>query len=180
MDNKFTKQSDNYVDLFIMKKDQESIPFWPLVAVGLASLMIWIEYGSQDCLDPRCKHRVYVPKKNLEKDFREDFKKNLVKDFREDSKKNLVKEIDYLIDQYNLNHMVVNWRRSILIAIIVGIIILLFLSDRFPNGFTFFMVSFFIFLVYYFSTSWIQHARWRKNGLGIIEDLENLRKCLNK
>ncbi len=99
---------------------------WPLVVILAVSFLIWTEDRSQNCYDKPCQHSVGVG--------------------NEDDTE--VQLIDKVMSGIYLNHLVVDWRRCLLLGLILAIIIFLVLSpDIAPLGGEYFSVVLVIALI---------------------------------
>jgi len=128
--------------------------FWILLISGVILLyLVWTEIKSQDCLNRQCINS--TPLVNLKDTSRT--------------------AIDKTIETLRKNHIIVGWRRALMIAIIVSIPIIFFLIHRFPSGFEFVVVVTIIFVIVYFSSVWLQAFWWGQNDLKIEKSLMTLR-----
>jgi len=146
-----------------------NIAIWPLIVIVVLVYLIWSEYGSQDCRRQNCNNRariVYV-------EDRYDLsgvghRKEMV-----DSDEEI---IDKISDNLMLNHTIVTWRRSIIVAILAAIIILLIFCKEFPHGFTVLLTILIIFMAVQISANWFQAHWWLFNDYRIEESLKMLRQ----
>ena len=106
-----------------------------IILVIIIAFLIWAEDRSQNGLNKPCQHSCPTFSSN---------------DTMED-------KIDKLIRTINLNHTVVEWRRSLLVAIICGLFIMIILrtinNECSLNGI--FVVILVIFLILYMSSGYI-------------------------
>ncbi len=131
---------------------------WPIIAITIVVFLVWSEYGSQDCRNQQCNNKAPVINKN-------------------DSPQQI---IDKIMITSRKNHTLVSWRRAMLIAIIFGILILIWLyPSKMPHGFIFLIVAAIIFVITYFIFSWIQSQWWRQNDDKIEQSLQDLRHQLD-
>jgi hypothetical protein len=128
--------------------------WWMILICALSVFLIWSEVGSQDCLNRWCNNTTPSV-------------------IETDSPRQM---IDKTIDTLRKQHTIVGWRRAMLVAIIVTLIVTVSILHRFPTGFQFFMVAVFIFLIVYFSSVWIQARWWGQNDSKIERQLMLLRK----
>lgn len=101
--------------------------FWPYLTLIILIFLIMTEYGSQDCSQQNCHERV-------------------VEIFECDNTDEIIRKVKTSINaQYNI----VLWRQALIIAIISSFLILFIFCRRFPPGYVYFLVTFFIFAVVY-------------------------------
>lgn len=132
--------------------------FWILLIGGVILIyLLWSEIKSQDCLNRTCINS--TPPVNLKDSFRT--------------------AIDKTIETLRKNHIIVGWRRALMIAIIVSIPIILFLLHRWPSGFEFLITVTIIFVIVYFSSVWLQAFWWGQNDLKIERSLMEIRRSLS-
>jgi len=147
----------------------DNMYYWPIVVIVLIVYLLWSEYGSQDCSKQSCNNRARVI-------------------YGEDD---WYEAIDKINHNVHMNHTIVGWRRALLVAIIVTILVLFIFyngkkgstpGDRYavayalPDGFTVFIVTVIIFVIVYFSSAWIQYSWWRNNDYKIEDSLKLLKK----
>lgn len=123
--------------------DQDRV--WPLIIIGIVTYLVWTEYGSQDCRQQNCNNRAEII-------------------YPEDSISEIIKKISANLSK---NHAIVEWRRSLLVAIIVGLILLFIFCPRFPDGFTVLITIFLIFFVVHFVSVWFSVHWWKMNDYKI-------------
>ncbi len=126
---------------------------WPLIIIGIITYLVWTEYGSQDCRHQNCNNRADII-------------------YPEDSISEVMKKIS---NNLSKNHAIVEWRRSLLAAIVIGLIILFIFCPHFPDGFTVLVTIFLIFFVVHFSSVWLSTHWWKTNDDKIEKSLRNLR-----
>ena len=131
----------------------ERPPFWPVIVMALIICLAVTEIGSQSCADGNC-----------------DYFNNL-----ETNSKVTSKSIDNLISRVSINHTVVGWRRALILAMLLSLIILFFYQDNLPDGFDFFLVATIIFLAIYLTSSWLQWHWWKARDFKIEDELLLLR-----
>ena len=128
-------------------------PFWPVIVMALIIFLTVSEIGSQSCADGHCNHfRSIDPPSDITS-----------------------KNIDSLISRIRINHTVVGWRRALILAMILSLIILMFYDDGLPSGFDFFLVAVIIFLAIYLTTSWLQWHWWKARDFKVEDQLLLLR-----
>ena len=128
-------------------------PIWPVIVTAIIIFIAIGEIGSQDCSRGKCNHynNIYKVPKNAPTS----------------------KQIDSLISRIQLNHTTIGWRRALLLAMLLSLIIFAIFSPGLPDGFDFFLVSTILFLVIYFSTAWLQ---WHWHRCKDYEEEEYLLK----
>lgn len=129
-------------------------PFWPVIVMALIIFLAVGEIGSQSCENGGCNHY-----KNIEKS----------------SSNNSTSDIDTLISRVKINHTVVGWRRALIAAMLLSLVILFLFYPGLPDGFDFFLVATFLFLIIYFITAWFQWHWWKARDFKIEEKLLRLR-----
>ncbi len=122
---------------------------WPLVIIGTVTFLIWTEYGSQDCRQQNCNNRADII-------------------YPEDSVSEIIKKISTNLSK---NHAIVEWRRSLLASIIIGLIILFIFCPDFPDGFTVLVTIFLIFFAVHFTSVWFSAHWWKTNDHKINQSL---------
>ncbi len=133
-------------------------PLWPIIIIGLVVFLIWTEYGSQDCRQQSCNNQARVI-------------------YPEDDDLEAIDKISYNVLK---NHTVIGWRRALLAAIFISLIVLFIFCPDFPDGFTVFVTITLIFFLVYFSSAWFQAHWWKFNDYKIDESLKELRQRLSK
>lgn len=131
--------------------------FWPFIVIVILAYLIWTEDGSQNCLNKKCNNDPPVMTE-------------------EDSP---LQGIDKLVQGIRLNHTIVGWRRAMIVAIVISILIFLIFKSRFPHGFVFFIIAMIIFLCVYFMIAFNQFSWWKTNDERIEEALISLRHRIN-
>ncbi len=129
-------------------------PIWPIIIIVLIVYLVWTEYGSQDCREQNCNNRAKIIHST---------------DTRGTA-------IDKISSNVLKNHAVIGWRRTLIVAIIIAIIVLLIFCKEFPHGFTVTIAILIIFLLAYFSSAWLQAHWWKFNDYKIERSLKDLRK----
>lgn len=127
-------------------------PIWPLILIGIVAYLVWTEYGSQDCRQQSCNNRAELI-------------------YPEDSIPDI---IDKISSNLSKNHSIVDWRRSLLIAILLGLIVLFIFCPKFPDGFTVFITISLIFLIVHLSSVWFSVHWWKMNDYKIDDCLKEL------
>ncbi len=152
----FNRNPTRFENLDNLDLNQEHI--WPLIVIGIVTYLVWTEYGSQDCRHQNCNNRAEII-------------------YPEDSISEIIKKISSYL---SINHAIVEWRRSLLVAIAIGLIVLFIFCPYFPDGFTVLVTIFLIFFVVHFSSVWLSTHWWKTNDDKIERSLRNLRnKQLN-
>ena len=148
----FTQKCYNFCH-HILCNDNNRPPIWPVIVTAIIIFIVIGEIGSQECTGGKCNHykNIYQVKKNAPTS----------------------KKIDSLISRIKLNHTTIGWRRALLLAIVLSLIILVIFNPGLPDGFDFFLVSTILFLVIYFSTVWLQ---WHWHRCKDYENEESLLK----
>lgn len=154
--NRFMKK-ETYQPLINICRHPNAGLLWPFIIIVLIVFLVWTEDGSQNCKSKKCHNEA---PKVLQSD-------------------TVNQAIDKIIANVRLNHNIVGWRRSMLIAICVSILILMLMKSRFPHGFMFFLIAAIIFTGVYFATAWSQDKWWRENDDKIEDSLIELRNKLN-
>ncbi len=140
----------------ILFSDLHRPAIWPVIVVAIVIFLAVSEIGSQSCVDGHCNHY-----KNIEPSCPDDLSSD---------------NIDTLISRIKINHTVVGWRRALIVAILLALVILfLFSPSELPDGFDFFLVATILFLVIYFTTTWFQWHWWKPRDFKIEEKLLQLR-----
>ncbi len=94
------------------------------------------------------------------------------------SKKRL---IDYVLSKVRNNHIVdINWRTSLVSALVISFILSYFLFYPFevPPGFVYFFLVIIIWGITYFSLNWVTSHCWKMNDYKIEDNLLKLRNDL--
>ena len=133
--------------------------FWPIVAITIVVFLVWSEYGSQDCRSQTCNNK--APQM--------------------DPNDTVVEAIDKTLYAVHKNHTIVGWRRSLLIAIFVTLLILIWMCrSKMVHGFVFFIIVVMIFFATYFASAWFQSHWFTFNDLKIENSLRELRDRINE
>lgn len=130
-------------------------PIWPVIVMAIIIFIAVAEIGSQSCQDGHCNHYDSI--------------------YKVSDKDPSTEHIDSLVSRVKLNHTVVGWRRALLLAIILSLIILVLFYPGLPDGFDFFLVSTILFLVIYFTSTWFQWHWWKAKDFNIEDSLYHLR-----
>ena len=130
-------------------------PIWPVIVTAIIIFLAIGEIGSQSCENGCCKHY-----KNIDKSC---------------SCNESSKNIDTIISRIKLNHTSVGWRRALILAMLLSLIILMIFYPGLPDGFDFFLISTILFLLIYFTSSWFQWHWWKARDFQIEQKLLNLR-----
>jgi hypothetical protein len=148
-------------------------PIWPVIVIVVMVYLIWTEYGSQDCRNQDCNNR-----SRIVYDFDGPERSGVEACAAEytDSNREIIDKISANVLK---NHTVIGWRRSLIAAIIIGILILLIFCKEFPHGFTVFITILLTFLLVYFSSAWFQAHWWKFNDYKIDDSLQKLRNRLD-
>lgn len=154
----FDRGEANYtVDPPLWKLDpsysRDTAPIWPLIIIGIVAFLVWTEYGSQDCRHQNCNNRA-------EQIYPED---------------SITDAISKISTNLMRNHTLVNWRRSLLIAIVIGLIILFIFCPKFPDGFTVLVTIFLVFFVVHLATAWFSSHWWKMIDYKTDHYLQELR-----
>lgn len=129
-------------------------PFWPILVVVLTVFLIWGEDRSQNCLDKPCQHSAPLP----------------------DIKDKPVDLIDKAISGLYLNHTLVDWRRSLLVALLIGLLLFFILNlSNIPTGAEYFTVVLVIFLGIYLSCGYFLWIWFMPKDQEIIDGLLDIR-----
>lgn len=124
---------------------------WPalgLVLVGLFIYLIWTELLSQDCTSRSCYNATPIPTTL-------------------DTPRQI---IDKMVTTLRVNHSPVEWRKGLMIGLVVTLIIGFGLC--LPNPI---VVVLIIFIVVYFVATWTNWTRWRCLDVRLEQDLLRLR-----
>ncbi len=89
--------------------------------------------------------------------------------------KNPTTNIDEVINNNNLNHNVVGWRRAMLLSIFLSLIVLIGFYAEFPDGYDFFLVAVILFIVIYLFSVWFQWNWWKPKDTIIESELLKIR-----
>ena len=131
--------------------------FWPIIVIVIIVFLVWSEYGSQDCRTQSCNNKA------LE-----------ITD--DDSLTEIIDKIQYSVRK---NHTLVEWRRSMIVAIFVTLLLMLYLSStQMVHGFVFLIVAIMIFFATYFASAWFQAHWFYFNDVKIEQALRELRDRL--
>lgn len=135
---------------------------WPCVVIVLIIVLIWAEDGSQNATH-NCHNS---PPEILDTD-------------------NDIEVIDKVIVSITNNHKLVHWRRALIVALLLTVLLLFIAAffnpyGGFANGFLVFLISMFIFMGTYFGATFLQNRYWYPNDLIIIQSLSDLRDKLNQ
>lgn len=131
----------------------ERPPFWPVIVMALIIFLAVTEIASQSCADGNC---------------------NQFKDV-EPGSEITSKSIDSLISRVSINHTVVGWRRALILAMLLSLIILFFYDDGLPHGFDFFLVATIIFLTISLTSNWLEWHWWKARNFKMEDELLLLR-----
>lgn len=149
-------------------------PIWPLIIILVLVYLIWTEYGSQDCRNQDCNNRAkivyesYTDNSEFNNRSGVEFDSNTV-----DSNEEIIDKISTNVMQ---NHTIVTWRRSIIAAILISLVILFIFCKEFPHGFTVLLTVFFVFMAVQISANWFQAHWWLFNDYKIDRSLQTLRQ----
>lgn len=166
MNSLLDKCHNLYNNYYPMLFDDVARPqFWFVIVLGLIILLTVTEIKTQSYYNGNSK--MYNKTKNK---YDESHKRS----------KKSSKYIEEIIDQVNLNHEVVIWRRALLTSIIMALVILLFYSDNLPSGYNFFITTFILFVVVYMIFSWFNWNWWKNKDNEIEKELLNLRHQLKE
>lgn len=127
--------------------------WWVIIILAIFVYLVGIEIKSQSCNNRVCNNQTPPATEN-------------------DS---LRKNIDKTIETLRKQHTLVSWRRSLIIAFVVCIPIVLLLRSKFPNGEEFFVVGLIIFTIVYFGIVLFQTFWWRANNTKIEKSLIHFR-----
>lgn len=130
-------------------------PIWPVIVTAIIIFLSISEIGSQSCQNGKCNHYNNIEPSSISGP----------------SSKN----IDTLISRLKLNHTVVGWRRALILAMLLSLIILCLFYPGLPDGFDFFLISTILFLLIYFTTAWFQWHWWKPLDYKIEDRLLSLR-----
>lgn len=123
--------------------------YWPVVVITLSVFLVLSEYGSQDCTEQQCHMRASSISPG-------------------DDKTTAINKVLAAVEN---NHTVVNWRRSMLISILVALAILFVASPhRLPSGRVFLLVCLVVFSALYLFSTLDQNLHWAP----VDEEIKNL------
>jgi len=117
---------------------------WIWLLIAIVIFCLWGEDRSQNCLGKPCQHSMPII-------------------FDTDTPTDIKNKILYGVD---LNHTVVDWRRSLLGAIFVSLILFLVLGTI-PDGKKYFIVALLLFLGFYLSSGYLLWSWFRPQDLAI-------------
>lgn len=121
--------------------------------------LLWWEYIDHDCIPGKtCKHSVPTP---TSMDSNPAF-------------------LDKLLEMVRANYTYVSWRQALLTGLIGAIPVVYFLKQRMPTLFEWLVVGGFIFIVTYYSYSWIWAHFYYPNSRQIERNLILMRDRLTK
>jgi len=147
----------------VLSSDFGNSPIWPVIVVALIIYLLTSEINNQSCQGGDCG--IY-----------RDVKKHWKKDGHKS--KGASDYIDKIIDRLNLNHNVTEWRRVLLISIILSLIILFLFHPVFPDGFDVFLVTSILFLILYPICNLFQYNSYQLNDTNNQEKLQYIRSQL--
>jgi len=125
-----------------------------IIMLALIIFLVWWEYTDHDCIPGKnCQHSVPAP---TSKDPSPIF-------------------IDKLLEMVRNNYSYVTWRQALLAGLIAAIPIVYFLKRRMPTLFEWIVVAGFVFIVTYYSYSWIWAHFYYPNSRQIEKNLVLLR-----
>lgn len=132
-------------------------PIWPIISAVIIGFAAWSENGSQNCIE-QCNNS---PESISEED-------------------SAIDMIDKIQSAVNNQHKVVDWRRVMIISIVLAIVITIILSAVsgsiiMPSGFTILMLGIILFVILYFSAASISSYWWENIDNRINYDLLQLR-----
>ncbi len=139
-------------------------PYWPIIAIVVAVFLVRTEIGSQNCSIIRdgkqlCNHDSPLPSEH---------------DLPEET-------INKMIKSLRRHHTAVGWRRAMLVAIIISIILLMWLNKgKMVHGLVFFITAVIIFVIVYFISVWFQSKWFTKNDIDIEKNLRHLESLLEE
>ncbi len=137
----------------------EAGAFWPIIVITIVVFLVWAEYGSQDCRYQTCNNKAPSI----------------------DPNDTTTEAIDKILYTVRKNHTTVGWRRSMLLAIFITLLILIWMCrSRMVHGFVFFIIATMIFLATYFASAWFQSHWYTFNDLKIESSLKELRHRLHE
>ncbi len=147
----FSRNPTKYQNLTGPDLSQDRI--WPLIIIGIVTYLVWTEYGSQDCRQQNCNNQAEII-------------------HPQDSISEMIRKIS---NNLSKNHAIVEWRRSLLAAIVIGLIVLFIFCPRFPDGFTVLVTIYLIFFLVHFSSVWLSTHWWKTNDDKIEKSLRKLK-----
>jgi hypothetical protein len=129
------------------------------IMLGIIIFLLWWEYIDHDCIPGKvCKHSVPAP---TPQDTNNAF-------------------LDKLLEMVRSNYTYVSWRQALLAGLIGAIPVVYFLKQRMPTIFEWLVVGGFIFVVTYYSYSWIWAHFYYPNSRQIERNVILMRDRLNK
>ena len=131
--------------------------FWIIIVIVLIIFLLWAEMSHNECTDQLCH-----------------MKAKLIKET--DSTDEMINKV---ISNLTLNHRLINWRRSMLISLLLALgVIFYFYHVRAP-GFDYIMIASILFFIIYFSTVWVGAHWWKNNDKKIEKELIKIRGSIN-
>jgi hypothetical protein len=73
-------------------------------------------------------------------------------------------QIDQVLNANRNNHMVVLWRRCLIISLLLSFFIYIFIYGTFIINFPYIIITMLIFMATYFTAVWFQAHWWRENN----------------
>jgi len=89
-------------------------------------------------------------------------------------------ELSNALNANRANHMIVLWRRCLIISLIISFFIYLFIFGKFVIDFYYIIVTMLIFMAIYFSSVWFQAHWWRENNDRIEKYILKLKGMFKK
>jgi hypothetical protein len=126
---------------------------WLIVVLALILFLVWTEDRSQNCLGKPCQHSGPP--------------------IRQYDDRNVT--IDKTIYTVNLRHTVVEWRRSVLAALAITLLLFFIMKSSIPSASDFIIVALLLTLGYYLTSSWFIWSWVTPIDQGIVKALSSLR-----
>lgn len=134
---------------------------WPFIVIIIVIILLYLEYRDISTADSILDLN------------------QIINQEQESPPKSNVEQLDQLTKRLRKNHLIINWRRSLLISIILAILILFYLyPSQIPSGFTVFIATAIIFTILYFSENWFNAHFWLMNDVKIEKEFDILRSSL--
>ncbi len=130
--------------------------YWIIIVIVLILVLFWNETRDNNCIDQQCH-----------------MKAKLIKET--DSMEEMINKT---ISNLTLNHSLVNWKRSLLISLLLALGVVFIFYHTFAPGFDYLMITFILFFWIYFSTAWVGAHWWKNNDKKIEKELIKIRSLI--
>lgn len=130
--------------------------FWIIIVIVLIVFLFWTEINHNECTDQLCHMKAELMEKT-------------------DTTEEMINKV---ISNLTLNHNIVNWRRSMLISLLLAFGVIFIFYHVFAPGFDYIMIVLILFFIIYFSTAWVGAHWWKNNDKKIEKELRKIRSLI--